>query len=661
VSSFKSSLKKLNEHALFWVVISLALVISPHLERFPAWSILTIGILLLWRLYCIKNTRWLPPKWLLIIFSLAAFMGIYSDYGTLFGKTAGTLSLSILLAIKLHESHNRRDYMLLILLSFFIIVTNFLFSQSILMVVFMVLSAIVLIFSLLSINQGSASLNFKYKLKISTTLFFQALPLMLIAFILFPRISGPFIELPDEKQSSRSGLGDKMTPGNISNLIQSNALAFRVEFENTIPKQHDLYWRALVLWHFDGNTWEQGKKNISPFVNLRTTSTELIHYTVTLEPHQKDWLYALDIPAIVPSNIDYNSNYTLKSHHNINRLFKYTLASSLQNYTHKEISPWEKSAGLKIPKHTNPKTIKKGRELSQQYTNTDDIINHVLQIFNQQDFYYTLRPPLLPGYDTVDQFLFETRRGFCEHYASSFTLLMRAAGIPARIVMGFQGGTINPLNNIMTVRNTDAHAWSEVWIKHRGWVRIDPTAVIAPQRIEKNLNAALDSSEILPFYMQFDSPLIKNALFYWDVVDSQWDQWVIGYNEKSQQRFLDQFFNKQINMSEIFFLMMVCFMLMLLILSIIIMKPWNKPTLDPAVTIYNSFCRKLASKGVLREYHEGPRDYAQRAISSLPENKQAILLITKLYISIRYGATHHKESQIKRLKQLNQQFKPKKM
>jgi len=226
VSSFKSSLKKLNEHALFWVVISLALVISPHLERFPAWSILTIGILLLWR------------------FSLAAFMGIYSDYGTLFGKTAGTLSLSILLAIKLHESHNRRDYMLLILLSFFIIVTNFLFSQSILMVVFMVLSAIVLIFSLLSINQGSASLNFKYKLKISTTLFFQALPLMLIAFILFPRISGPFIELPDEKQSSRSGLGDKMTPGNISNLIQSNALAFRVEFENTIPKQHDLYWRA---------------------------------------------------------------------------------------------------------------------------------------------------------------------------------------------------------------------------------------------------------------------------------------------------------------------------------------------------------------------------------------------------------------------------------
>lgn len=653
---YQRTLSALCKDTVLWVIFSLAFVTFPHVERFPLWSIALITLLFLWRLYGIEHKQWLPPKWLLLIISVAALSGIYIEYGTLFGKTAGTLSLSLLLAIKLHESHSRRDYMLLILLSFFIIVTNFLFSQSIFMVIFMALSSIILILSLLSINQGSTTLGIKYKLKISTTLFFQALPLMLIAFILFPRISGPFIELPDEKKSSLSGLGDKMTPGNISNLIRSNALAFRVKFDSIIPRQHDLYWRALVLWNFDGSTWEQGKPSPLPPVRLHSTSNELIHYTITLEPHQKNWLYALDLPVIVPNNINYSSNYTLQSQHQINRLFQYKLTSSLHYFNNKKISPWEKKAGLQIPEYTNPKTIQKGRELAQKYTRPDDIISHVLKIFNQQNFYYTLHPPLLPGYNTVDRFLFETRRGFCEHFTSSFTLLMRAAGIPARVVIGFQGGTINPLNGVLTVRNTDAHAWSEVWMDQRGWVRIDPTAVIAPQRVEKNLNAALNTSEIRPFFMRYDNPFIKDALLYWDVIDNQWDQWVIGYNEETQQQVLNHIFNEKINFSEIFFLMMAAFMLVLLILSLIIMKPWKRKKLDPAVKIYHHFCRKLAIKGVLRESYEGPNDYAQRAIKTLPEHTQTILLITRLYSSIQYSAAKNKANQLKQLKRLIQKF-----
>ncbi len=654
-----SALKKLTRQPIFWVVVSLLFVTIPHLERFPGWSILLFFILYSLRLYTIHYQQFIPPKWLLISISIASFIGIYLNYGTLFGKTAGTLLLTLLLAIKLHESRSRRDYMVLIMLSFFIIVTNFLFSQSITMAIFMVISIIVLILSLLIINQGSASLDFKYNLKTATILFFQALPLMLIAFILFPRISGPFIQLPDEKQSSSTGLSDTMAPGNISQLIQSNALAFRVKFDDSTPQQHDLYWRGIVLWDFDGNTWEQGEQNTSPFTNLHSASKMPIRYTVTIEPHHKKWLYALDMPAIVPNNIDYTRNYTLRSHHEINSLFQYKIASVLRYYNDKKISTWEKNAGLKLPEGTNPKTIIKGRILARQYDKTEDIIVHVLDIFNQQDFYYTLNPPLLLGFNTVDQFLFESRRGFCEHYASSFTLLMRAAGIPARVVMGFQGGTTNPLNNVMTIRNTDAHAWSEVWIDHQGWVRIDPTAVIAPQRIEKNLNAALDPSEVLPFHMQLDNQFIKDMLFYWDVIDNQWDQWVVGYNEKSQQTFLDHFFEKKIDISQIFLLMIFSFMLTLLIISIFIMKPWEKQKLDPAVKIYYNFCRKLASKGIQRESHEGPKDYANRAINCLPDDKQMILLITRLYTSIRYGKPSLNEKKLMQLKQLNQKFKPK--
>jgi len=636
------ALNTLNNTPVFWVVLSLFMVSLPHLSRFPVWSVVLIIILFLWRLICIKHKSWLPPRWFLLVISISSFMAIFIYYGTLIGKTAGSALLIILLAIKLHESQSKREYMLLVSLSFFIIVTNFLFSQSIPSVLFMLLAIIVLTISMLSINQGNAQLNLDYKSKFSIKILFQSIPLMLIMFVLFPRISGPLWQLPEDRQSAITGLSDTMSPGNISNLIQSNAVAFRVEFDDKPPKQSKLYWRALVLWYFDGKTWEQGKHNRSSLATLHTTANENIHYTVTLEAHHKKWLYALDIPSNVPKDIIYTSNYNLRSRQNINNLYQYKISSVLEYFNQSEISPWEKSAGLKTPLNSNPETLRMGKILAQKFQKQEDIVNYVLQYFNQQNFHYTLRPPLTPGFNSVDQFLFKTKRGFCEHYASSFTLLMRAAGIPARVVLGFQGGTINPLNNIMTVRNSDAHAWSEVWIENRGWVRIDPTAAIAPQRIERNLNAALDQSEIRPFHMQINSGFIKDVLFYWDAMDNQWNLWVIGYDEKFQQRFLESIFNKKIELSEIIIIMVSSFAALLFILALFILKPWRKQPLDPEVKIYNNFCSKLASRGVHREPHEGPLDFAKRAKMTLPEKAQSIELITRLYIGLRFEASHNK-------------------
>jgi len=651
------ALKNLSDAPVFWVVFSLMLVTSPHLSRFPGWSIILIFILFMWRLICIKHRRWLPPKWLLVLISIFSIIGIFLSFGSLIGKTAGSVLLSILLAVKLHESQSQRDYMLLISLSFFIIVTNFLFSQSIPMVIFMLIAIIALVISMLSINQGSAHLNLNYKLKFAVKILLQAIPLMLIMFVLFPRISGAFWQLPTEKQSALSGLSDTMSPGNISNLIQSNAVAFRVKFDNTIPQQKNLYWRAIVLWYFDGNTWEQGKKNPSPTAIFYSPSDNEVNYTVTLEPHNKNWLYALDIPYNVPNTINYTNNYNLRAQQIINNLYQYKITSVTDYNFLTKITPWEKSAGLKIPFNTNPETIQMGRKLAQLYQKKQDIINHVLQFFNQQNFHYTLSPPLTPGFNSVDQFLFDTRRGFCEHYASSFTLLMRAAGIPSRVVIGFQGGTVNPVNQIMSVRNSDAHAWSEVWLERQGWVRIDPTAAIAPNRVERNLEAALDPSETRPFHMQINSGIIKNVLFYWDAIDNQWNQWVVGYDDKFQKRFLEKIFNEKIKLPEILLLMVISFSLILLILSLFIIKPWHSKKLDPVVKIYTSFCKKLASRGVLREPHEGPLDYAKRAIDALPEHKNSIALITRLYIKLRYE-TSHSERQLNQFRQHTKKFRP---
>jgi len=652
----KTDVQALSHHPLFWVILSLSLVITPHLGRFPVWSIVLIFLLFSWRLLCIKRPHWLPPKWLLLIIVVFSSAGLFFHFGTLFGKTAGSVLLSILLAVKLHESQSRRDYMLLISLSFFIIITNFLFSQSIPTVIYMLCITLVLLISMITINQNNAAIDNFTKLKLSVKMLLQALPLMLILFVLFPRISGPIWKLPEEDRSAISGLSDTMSPGNISNLIKSSSVAFRVQFKNEIPAQKNLYWRGLVLWYFDGQTWERGKKNITPEPTLLTSKNK-IDYTVTLQAHQKKWLYALDMPVDTPEDVIYTRNFVLRAQYKITSLYQYHLTSSLDYKIQNDISPWEKSAGLKIPPQSNLKTILKGQQLAQRFSQPEDIVNHVLKIFNHEEFHYTLKPPLTPGADPVDQFLFQTKRGFCEHYASSFTLLMRAAGIPARVVLGYQGGTINPMTKVLTVRQSEAHAWSEVWLQGRGWVRIDPTAAIAPQRIEQSLDAALDINESRPLHIQLSSSVFKNIFFYWDAIDNRWNQWVIGYDTAKQKELLSKLLNQRIIFSDIIILLLTSFSVALIITVLFIFQPWKRTRLDPVIETYNEFCKKLSHKGVTRESHEGPFDYSHRAIKALPEHKKSILLITRLYSKLRYESSHS-DKQLTQFKQLIREFNP---
>lgn len=657
--------KSLPLQSVFWVVLSIALVITPHLPRFPLWSVFLIAALFIWRLLCIKHVRWLPPKWLLLLIIIIAAWGLFMHFGTVFGKTAGSVFLSLLLAIKLHESRSRRDYMLLIALSFFIIVTNFLFSQSIPTVLFMLLSVIVLLMSMIHINlahdtsgntNGNNSLSHRDKLKLASRMLLQALPLMLIMFVLFPRISGPLWQLPEEKNVAVSGLTDRMEPGNISALIQSRAVAFRAEFDNQPPPQPQLYWRALVLWTFDGRSWERGKTNPTEQASIEPLA-EPISYRITLEPHQQDWLFALDMPLQVPDNIGFSSNFELKADDKISSLYQYRLSSVPKYIIQPQLSPWERSAGLKIPAEGNPQTRQLGRQLAQQYTEPQQIVSQVLAMFNAEDYHYTLNPPLTPGADSVDQFLFQTRRGFCEHYAGSFALLMRSAGIPARVVLGYQGGTLNPLNQVVTVRQSEAHAWVEVWLEQQGWIRVDPTAAIAPQRIERNLNAALDASEVRPLHMQLNNGLLQELVFYWDAMDNQWKQWVIGYDDKLQQALLNKLFNQKLPFAEIILYMVISFMLMLLVISLFIIRPWKRPRLEPVQRSYQQFCHKLAKRGVQRQDHEGPLDFAQRAAQQLPQQAASIELISRLYMRLRYQPAASKRL-LTQFQRLVKKFKP---
>ncbi|HEX5636390.1 MAG TPA: DUF3488 domain-containing protein, partial [Gammaproteobacteria bacterium] len=297
---------------VFWVILPLALVILPHLPRLPWWMPVLVLILFVVRLGAVLKPQLMPGKFWLFLVAIMAATGTYIHYGTLIGKTAGTTILICLLAIKLLESKSTRDYMLLIALSFFIIVTNFFFTQNIPTAIYMLGTVVVLVMSLITLHQGNAALDLRWRLRAAFKLVSLAIPLMLVMFILFPRASGPLWQLPSDKKAGRTGMSDTMTPGNIALLIQTDDLAFRVEFADSIPPQKKLYWRGLVLWYFDGRTWEQGKQNENPRPTLEGYG-QPVSYTITLEPHEKNWLFVLDMPSLAPPTDSYNNNYLLRS------------------------------------------------------------------------------------------------------------------------------------------------------------------------------------------------------------------------------------------------------------------------------------------------------------------------------------------------------------
>jgi transglutaminase-like putative cysteine protease len=639
---------------VFWVILPLALVMVPHLPRLPIWMPILILLLFVIRLGAVIQPVLMPRKFWLFVVAVFTSIGTVMHYGTLFGKTAGTAILICLLAIKLLESRNTRDYTLLIALSFFIIVTNFLFTQNIPTAIFMLATVVVLVLSLITLHQGSAALDLRWRLRAALKLVALAIPLMLVMFVLFPRVSGPLWHLPNDARSGRTGMSDTMTPGSVAQLIQSNDIAFRVEFAGARPAQDKLYWRGLVLWYFDGRTWEQGKPNLNQQPTLEGYNKP-VSYTVTLEPHDRNWLFALDMPEQAPPDANYNNNFLLRSKNKINSLYQYSLQSFLDYRIEHELSRWEKSAGLKIPQHSNPRSVRLAQQWRAQFNNDEAIVRHALTQFNHENYVYTLQPPATLSANPVDEFLFDTRRGFCEHYAGSFTFLMRAAGIPARIVLGYQGGTVNPVNNVLSVRQSDAHAWSEVWLENRGWVRIDPTAAIAPERIEHNLDSALAADEIRPLYMQLDNSALKQLRFYWDAVDNHWKQWVIGYGPKLQQQFMRALFNREIHYSELTIMLIASLGGIILVVALLSFRSRLPAETDPAQKLYNRFCTRLARRGIERMSSEGPLDFAARAAQHYPAQQSAIDLITGIYINSRYRSRVQPD-QIEKMKGLIQKL-----
>ncbi len=599
------------------------------------WVALAVSLAFSWRLITLWRSIPPPPGWLLSLLVVIGSVGVFFTHRQFFGKAPGTDLLCLFLALKLFELRRIRDGLTIIFLCYFLLITHFLEAQDLQIAGLAMLSLIITTASLASLAHPQRPIP--AHIRQATILLAQSIPFMLILFVLFPRIQGPLWGMPADAYSGMTGLSDSMSPGSISKLSQSHEVAFRVRFDREAPSKASLYWRGPVLKSFDGRTWRIGIEKEK--VSSRNTAPGVpVEYTVTLEPHNKRWLLALDRPLSIPEGALLTNEYQLLSKLPIRNRIRYRMQSDPSLAIGLDEGDDILQQYRRLPPG-NPATRALVQQWRAESRSDEALARRMLDYIREEKFVYTLNPPLL-GENGIDQFIFDTRRGFCEHFSSAFVFAMRTAGIPARVVTGYQGGEYNPIDGYFIVRQSDAHAWAEIWLNGKGWIRIDPTAAVAPERIETGLASALPAGEPLPYALRLDLFWLNQIRYRWEAITNTWDQWVIGYDSQRQQDVLSRFGMRQPDWESMTIALSVLSTLLLLGLAAWILRP--QTGIDPVVRAWRRFSRKMSRHNLVRLEWEGPEDYARRIASAKPDFAEKANEIIGLYISLRYGTLRDK-------------------
>lgn len=635
----------------WWVLAAGTLAVAPLAPYLPPWLAVAAAAALVLRGWLIAQRSPLLSRWVMVILVMAGTAGILGQYRTLFGQQAGVAMLVLFIALKLHESKARRDGLAVVLLCYFLSLTTFFYSQSMTNATLLLAAVVVTTATLASLvddRQPPAHL-----LRQSAAMLAQATPFLLILFLLFPRVSGPLWGLPRDAHSALTGLSDSMTPGSISSLSQSDAIAFRVKFDGTPPPRDQLYWRGPVLTAFDGRTWDRIPARSRQQVPYDVPESGDYRHEVTLEPHNKLWLFALELPTALPPDSFITDDFQLLARTPVTQRQRYAVASHVGLSASTEETRWMLSRAKALPKTGNPRIRALAAEWRAKHADDELVLREAISHFQQLRLTYTLTPPLL-GPNPVDEFLFDTKQGFCEHFAGAFVFALRAAGIPARVVTGYQGGEVNPVDGYLTVRQSDAHAWTEVWISGKGWLRIDPTAASYPLRIEQNLAAVVPAGDPLPFLMRMDLPWVRDLRFRWDAVTNAWNQWIIGYTPQRQQELLSRLGLGTPDWRWMTTVLSIACGGVVLGLTLWALRQRRRK--DPVVALWRKATARLAQRGLGPRAWEGPQAYAVRVAAARPEISAAIRDIAGSYARLRYGNAD--ESQLAALRAQVAAFKP---
>lgn len=539
-----ASLPRDSRDTLFLLLV-IGWVVLPQVTNLPWWCSLLVAVVLAWRGTLAVQARPLPSRWWIAGLLAVTLSGTWMTHGTLLGRDAGVTLIVALMALKTLELRARRDAFVVFFLGFFTMLTNFFFSQSLAVAAAMLLGLLGLLTALVNAHMPVGRPPLLQAAKTAAWMALLGAPVMAVLFVLFPRFA-PLWGIPGDAMSGRSGLSSQMQVGNIANLALDDSIAFRVRFEGPPPAQADLYFRGPVFSDFDGREWRPLLPRLANrFPPLRLADPQLVgfgtpvRYEVTLEPHNRPWLLTLDAateaPQVSGMRAAMTSELTWVGSAPVVDLLRYTAASHV-NFRH---GPQGRIAVLPeysaLPPGFNPRTTELARTLRRENPGSAPLVlvQAALRHLRTGGYTYTLEPGVY-GEHTADEFWFDRKEGFCEHIASAFVVLMRELDIPARIVTGYQGGAVNPVDGYWAVRQSDAHAWTEVWLENRGWVRVDPTAVVAPGRTG-TLQRLTPPRGVVASAIDSVNPDVSAFLrASWEATNNRWNQTILNYTQSRQ-------------------------------------------------------------------------------------------------------------------------------
>ena len=605
-------------------------VIAPQVGTLPVWATLMVASLMLWRGWLAWSGQPLPSRWTLLLLLGVAMAGTLFTHRTILGRDAGVTLIVMLLTLKMLELRARRDAMVVFFLSFFTMLSNFFYSQSLLTAAAMLVALLGLLTALVNAHMPVGRPPLAQSLRTAARMALLGAPIMAALFMLFPRMA-PLWGVPGDAMAGRSGLSGVMKIGSVAQLALDDGVAMRIRFETPDgepPPQRDLYFRGPVFGSFDGAEWlplsDQAGDIIAsrpiPPANLRTQG-EPLRYEVVLEPHKHPWLLLLDAAPDKPEIANVGTFMTQElqwlAMRPITDVVRYS-ATSYPRFAHGPVAMTPAlRAYTELPAGFNPRTLALAQQMRNDPRITPDpsrdnspaLVEAALARLRTGGFVYTLDAGVY-GQHTADEFWFDRKEGFCEHIASAFVVLMRAMDIPARIVTGYQGGERNPVDSLWTVRQSDAHAWTEVWMPAKGWMRVDPTSAVSPGRTGASQRLQAPRGAFANAVGALSPDLVQNMRAVWEAVNSRWNQWVLNYTQSRQMDLLKALGFESPSWQDL--TMVLGILVLTFALGGVGWSLWERSQHDPWLRLLDRSRRRLALAGLPLPDHLPPRSMAQR-------------------------------------------------
>jgi transglutaminase-like putative cysteine protease len=634
MSKFVNTLNNLprDSRDTLFLLLVIAAVVLPQVVHLPLWCSGLVAGVLVWRGTLAWKSQALPSRWWLAALLVIAIAATFATHKTILGRDAGVTLLVILLALKTLELRAQRDAFVVFFLGFFCMLSNFLFSQSLLTAFAMLVALLGLLTALVNAHMPVGKPPLMAAAKIAGKMALLGTPIMVVLFMLFPRLA-PLWGTPGGPLQGKSGLSANMRVGTIANLALDDSIAMRIKFEGKPPAARDVYLRGPVLSSFDGREWLP-LKNSGAVSNLRVAGPSL-SYEVTLEPNNKPWVFALDAAASAPVLVGYQILMTPDLQWLTNRPVTELIRYKMQSHTQFSYGPEKQELSLQnyvdLPASYNPRTLQLATDLRRdaRFAQADatTLVTEVMQKLRTGGYEYTLEPGVY-GDNTADEFWFDRKAGFCEHIASAFVVLMRAMDVPARIVTGYQGGEFNEVDGYWVVRQSDAHAWAEVWQAGKpdgstagSWVRVDPTSAVAPQRIDSQQRLTAPSgvfggviSSLWTSTLGNDgyNPLLQLRAV-WDAVNNTWNQKILNYSEATQLNVLKNLGFTSPSWADLSYVLIA--IIVAVSLLGIAWTTWDKRQHDPWLRLLSSVRTRLAKTGFTSPANMSPRELACIAVN----------------------------------------------